>query len=210
MLTWEKIPHSPCVYIFMFWGTLGMRLVNTQLCAENLIPPTFISWGSIECVVLSMEELPESTKSLTTLRWRHLSLHWGQVFWWASHWVRLRGRGAWWIWVTATVLVSPDLILFMCMPHLPVHPSAADESWYWPKWLLCSGWFCVTSYCLPFVREMWFIDYSCYFSLCWRISSCCAMGGRNLYETLPSTSPHFFPLWKWTGNNRASNSGCQF
>ena len=144
MLTWENIPGSPLVYIFVFRGSLGMRLVNTQFCAENLILLTFISWGSIDCVVLSMEESPESTKSLTTLRWRHLSLHWGQVFWWASHWVRLQGgEGG----MVGKVLVVTRSV--MCMPHLPVHPSEVKWSLALAKWVLCSRWLCASNIQLP-------------------------------------------------------------
>ena len=27
-------------------------------------------------------------------------------------------------------------------PYLD-HPNTADEAWYWPKYVLCSGWLCV-------------------------------------------------------------------
>ena len=44
-------------------------------------------------------------------------------------------------------------------PHLLVPYSAADEAWYWPKYILCSGWLRITSRPV-FFRKMWFIDSS--------------------------------------------------
>ena len=47
-----------------------------------------------------------------------------------------------------------------CDTHTPGHSSIADETWYWPKHILCIGWlFKPKGHSRP--RELWFSIYLC-------------------------------------------------
>ena len=68
------------------------------------------------------------------------------------------------------------------------HPSPADEVWYWPKCILCSGWL---------FREMWFIEPSYktkQFSM--KCSSYHFVWSLKI-RVLPFPSPSHWLSWWW-------------
>ena len=70
------------------------------------------------------------------------------------------------VWAASTCFMNKawSLAAFCALDsssYLEITPaSTADEAWYWPKRILCSGWLRITSRPAFFIIEMLFIDHS--------------------------------------------------
>ena len=116
---------------------------------SSLHLPAFCTWGSI-CLHSAHEVAASHLPAFCT--WSSICLH-------SAHEVTASSTADETYWPKCVLRsgLFPYGYRQIWLMHLPVHPSTADEAWYWLKRVLHSGWLYITSRPI-FFRKTWFID----------------------------------------------------